>query len=436
MTTERTRTVADYEDIGGEVRAGRTFPFSQPGDWVALADIPAGPKALYLVYAGHINVKVHGHTRCWPMQETLANILRTTKKTIRTWNTYLEELGAITVTEVIDPSTGRKRLVVDVHQRAPEGYDGFVDYKSYYDSVKAMRDELTDSVADLAAKADASDARGPGVKMTPGPEVKITPGDDQGKHDPEVKITPGQGPEITPSQGSKGALEEEQFKESKQRTHTPAAAEAPAEAEPEPDSVCDTPQDNPAEPDVHDGHRQAAWNLLRAVVPKEAATRMTDNQRDDLVARVAVAIAKGWGSALLVPHLNATVNERTEYPYALLRKRLEEVTKEPPQSAAASPADPWGHSSAPGSTTEATGFAEAAPGVRLLPDGSQQILYSSCGARDCTGGSGAGRGIGTYRRRIDPDTGAANNYCDNAVTLRDKRITTCHPEARKGQKDT
>jgi hypothetical protein len=214
-------------------------------------------------------------------------------------------------------------------------------------------------------------------------------------------------------------------------THTLGAPDT-SKAETD-DSVCadDNTKITPAE--VHDGHLTAAWHLLRAVVPSKAAARMQEDQRDDLVNRVAQAIADGWTSQLLIPRLNGTVNDDTKWPYALMRDRITEVTAKAPQAAASAPGTTW----APPTTTEtkddASGLPEIAPGVRLLPDGTRDVRYAPCWGRYCTGGSGGIRSNGgTDRRRIDDTTGFATEYCDTEITLSDGRITTCHPDARKG----
>lgn len=430
MTTERNRIVAEHsddEDIA-EGGWGTQFPFSQPGDWVSLSEVSHGAKALYTVYCGHLNKKKNGNA-CWPGQLALANILRVQDKTIRKWIKELEGIRAIVITEIVDPRNGHKRLYAEVNQAAPDGYDGYVDYTTYYNDQKQLRQGMKPTLKDAAA---AKESRTPPVKKTDGQGSKSTGGSDQQKQEPPVKKTGGLPPQMTGGLPSKSTDEEDEVKKTKERTHTPAAAETPA-AEPH-DSVCEPPTTNNQPAEVHDGHLTAAWHLLRSVVPSKAATRMQEGQRDDLVNRVAQAIADGWTSSLLIPRLNGTVNDNTEFPYGLMRARLKEITAaKAPSGPAEAPTNPWGTPPTPGATDDPTAVVEAAPGVRLLPDGTKQVRYRSCGGRYCTGGSGStGSGAGTYRRRINPETGDATDYCDNPITLSDKRITTCHPDARKG----
>lgn len=235
MTTDRQRLREEHPEDEFSATAGRQFPYSQPGDWVLIADVPHGPKALYVVLYGHINIKLHGHSRCWPTEASLAALLGCTEKTIRKWIVVLEELGAIDVAEVIDPGTGHKRLIYTVHQAAPPGYTGCVDYSSWYDIRKTTKDALTDSLADVAADHEASTPRTPPVKSTAGNGEKNTGGSDQEEQDPPVKSTGSQGAKSTAGQGAKTTGKEEQSKESNpRRATTTGAAEAPPVDNPEP----------------------------------------------------------------------------------------------------------------------------------------------------------------------------------------------------------
>jgi len=234
MTTDRQRLREEHPEDEFTAEVGRQFPYSQPGDWVLLADVPHGPKALYVALYGHVNIGKHGHSRVWPTEESLAAILGCTEKTIRKWIVELEKLGAIDVAEVIDPSTGHKRLIYTVHQAAPPGYTGCVDYTSWYKLRKTIKDGLTDSLADVAADDDACTPRKPPVKSTGGNGVKSTGGSDQGEQEPPVKSTGGQGSKSTAGQGAKTTGKEEQPKESNPRRPTTGAAEAPAVDNPEP----------------------------------------------------------------------------------------------------------------------------------------------------------------------------------------------------------
>lgn len=234
MTTDRTVLRQEHPADELDIEGGRQFPFSQPGDWVMLADIPHGPKALYVVLCGHVNVGKHGHRRVWPTEVSLAAILGCTEKTLRKWIGALEELRAIDVAEVIDPSTGHKRLIYTVHQVAPTGYTGCVDYSSWYELRKTIKDGLTESLADVAADQDACTPRTPPVKSTGGLLEKSTGGDDQAKDKPPVKNTGSQEEKITGGQGAKTTGKEEQSKESKARRPTTPAAEAPPVDNPTP----------------------------------------------------------------------------------------------------------------------------------------------------------------------------------------------------------
>lgn len=234
MTTDRKRIWEEHPEAEIDTKGGRQFPFSQPGDWVMIADIPHGPKALYVVLYGHINIGLHNHRRCWPTEASLAAILGATEKTIRKWIGILEELGAIEVAEATDPRNGHKRLIYTVHQVAPDGYSGCVDYSSYYEIRNAAKKSLETSLEDIAADEDACVPRKPPVKSTGGNGGKTTGGSDQEEQDPPVKSTGGQGAKSTGGQGAKTTGKEEQDKESKTRRPTTGAAEAPPVDNPEP----------------------------------------------------------------------------------------------------------------------------------------------------------------------------------------------------------
>lgn len=179
---------------------------------------------------------------------------------------------------------------------------------------------------------------------------------------------------------------------------------------------------------AHGGHVLAAQRILRDTVPGPVAAKLSDGQRNHIVSLVADLLATGWAGTQLRARLDGKVTTAAHTPYVILRDYLQGMAAETPQERHQGQGDPWGTSASPQGAHDDD---EAAPGVRLLANGERQIRYSSCGARDCTGGSGAGRGIGTYRRRIDPETGSADERCGNRVTLSDGRTTTCHPDAQR-----
>lgn len=296
MTTQRSQARAEHprETFGTE--QGRHFPYSEPGDWVALASIPHGPKALYYVYCGHINKKKNGWT-CWPLQEDLANILGATEKTIRKWNDVLEKIGAIEVTEVIDPSTGYKRLVVEVHQTAPEGYDGFIDYTSYYRAKRETKRALESTLAEAAADQAP---RQPRVKSTPGLPEKSTGGPDQAKEGPPVNSSGGQGAESTPGQGAESTDKETQDKKRKGRTHTPPADEQPTQID-----------------------RDAIFDALdRCLSPSPEAKNIDVHGVDALITLVRSCLAVGVQLPAIEQALAEKIDSKTTEPYGWARKIL------------------------------------------------------------------------------------------------------------------
>src|SRR5690625_58977 len=98
-----------------EIASGRTFPFSQPGDWVALAPISAGAKATYVILCGHVRFTGSpADAECWPTLTTIGQLIPrpngkpTTPETVSSWVRELEKLGAIHVTETRS-NTGRHK---------------------------------------------------------------------------------------------------------------------------------------------------------------------------------------------------------------------------------------------------------------------------------------------------------------------------------------
>lgn len=312
MTTDRTQLREPHPEDEFSATTGRQFPFSQPGDWVMLADIPHGPKALYVVLCGHVNLAKHGHTRVWPTEASLAAILGCTEKTLRKWIIVLEkDLGAIDITEVIDPGTGHKRLIYTVHQTAPDGYTGCIDYTSWYKLRKTLKDGLTDSLADLAANDDACAPRTPPVKSTGGNGAKSTGGTDQGKQEPPVKNTAGQGAKNTAGLGAKTTGKEEQPKDSNARrpTTTPAA-EAPPVDNPEPSGGGLSGEIK--------GHIVAVLrtNLVdRATASKDNNdTEATLNTKKALIALAEKCVIAGASVEQIDVALSSCIDHKTERP--------------------------------------------------------------------------------------------------------------------------
>lgn len=347
MTNDRPRLWEEHPDEEFETKGGRQFPFSQPGDWVLIADIPHGPKALYVVLYGHINIKLHGHSRCWPTEATLAALLGCTEKTIRKWIVVLEELGAIDVAEVIDPSTGHKRLIYTVHQVAPDGYTGCVDYKSWYALRKTVKDGLTDSLADLAADDEASAPRTPPVKKTGGNEVKSTGGSDQEEHDPPVKSTGGQGSKSTAGLVAKTTGKEEQPKESNSRRPTTTGADdAPAVDNPAPSGGGELPQEV----------KDQIFGVLRKHLVERCSEASLDKLVDDDVKKAIINLAFDcWRAHVTVDQIDAALAERidarTERPYSKGTKALNALLLNKH-----APTDPLGPQAVRNSWMDDTGF--------------------------------------------------------------------------------
>lgn len=413
------------EDDAATAGAGRfNEPFSITPAWVTLN---ATPQATAIFNFLRLYVFIGEDKAAMPLKKHLAKLIGVDKeKSVTRYLKELENLGAITIERRrIGGVQVRNHYLI--HQSPPPGFDKPVTKREWLD----LHFPKDDTASERETTKHVVPSEGPQEQTPPQPPMS-PPGDhtttSENEENPSSACGPLQGAMWSPPGDIRGPLQGTVNKiPEEQHTHTAREADD-STAAPEPDSSVCAP-DEP-EPEIHDGHQTAARNLLRSVVPAVTAARMTEDQRDHLIAEVAVAIANGWTTALLAPRLSGAVNDKTEWPYKLMCRRLSEVTSQAPQKAAAAAANAWG---TPGSTDAASdpdGPVEIAVGVRLLPDGTRQIRYRSCGGRDCTGGSGGMSG--TYRRRIDPDTGAATMPCTTTVTLPDGRTTTCHPDAVAG----
>lgn len=211
---------------------------------------------------------------------------------------------------------------------------------------------------------------------------------------------PGDGKSATKKEQLKGNSPE------RKTTTTPGAAgtvEAGAGAEPDGSGSSSAPSGSE--------HHAAAVDLLRAAVDATAAQRLTSPETLSLVGCVAALLARGIPAASLRSQLAPVTSPSTTHPYARLTTRLEEIAAGVPNPLAAT-------------------AAPAPLGVVDDPHGGRRLAYRPCGNRDCTGGGLAVKGgTGTFRRRIDPDTGALDRLCDHPVALQDGQIVTCHPDA-------
>jgi len=314
VTTDRNRTVAEHPEEPTDGGWGTQFPFSQPGDWVSLADISHGAKALYTVYCGHVNKKKNGNG-VWPSQASLANILRATEKTVRKWNAELEHIKAIVVTEVIDPRNGHKRLYVEVNQAAPSGYDGYVDYETYYRDQREIRKNMKPTLIEVAA---ANDPRTPPVKSTGGPEEKSTGGNDQGKHEPPVKITEGQGSKSTAGLGEKVPVKKTNPRRPKEEDHTHPG-------EPEPNDTVESQAETSVCVDSETQTNLLKRLIYTAVVDRAPASKAVPSgeQLYYLLSLTQQCVNLGVDLDTIDAALNRRIDHKTEQPYGHARKELE-----------------------------------------------------------------------------------------------------------------
>jgi hypothetical protein len=202
------------------------------------------------------------------------------------------------------------------------------------------------------------------------------------------------------------ATKKEQLKgipsERKTTTTRGGANDAPAAGRTEPDGSGSS--------GISTEHTDEALVVLRAAVDPTAAARLTAAESTRLVDRVAALLAAGTSSRELRAQLAPVTSSSTTHPAARLTARLEEIA-------------------AGGENPLAAPARQATAGVEIDSTGERHLKYRPCGARDCTGGTGDGRGSGRYRRRIDPHTGHTNELCNRLVATRDGQKVTCHPDA-------
>ncbi|WP_067904533.1 hypothetical protein [Nocardia vaccinii] len=151
-----------------EFGQGRRNPFSQLGDWVALADIRHPSVRLYWVMAAHRN-RQRADNMVWPSLNTLATMLGYTEGK-KLWP-YLQELVDIGAIEILerDPSKGRMRNLYLIHDDPPDGYEGFQSVDDFHVQARAQRtarraEQQADQVREALFDADASRD---GAEMSP-----------------------------------------------------------------------------------------------------------------------------------------------------------------------------------------------------------------------------------------------------------------------------
>jgi len=131
---------AEIEDVDEqlEIAAGRRIPFTQVGDWVALAPgLSPQAKALYWHLAMHVSM-TREDDWVWPSQEVLAKWLGFNR--VQSITRYVEELEAIGAVdrEIVRYAGGmRQRCRYTVHGTPPEDFTGPQSLKEFYARRKA-----------------------------------------------------------------------------------------------------------------------------------------------------------------------------------------------------------------------------------------------------------------------------------------------------------
>lgn len=131
------QTKEELPEFGDEARAGRGFPFSMLGDFVALADIPDKSKLIYWVLRMHVNQEA-GTNKARPLRSTLAELigLKPGRKADDAVTKYVRPLQEITAVDIEIHRYGtnlmKRRNIYVVHLRPHEAYAGLASLKEYY----------------------------------------------------------------------------------------------------------------------------------------------------------------------------------------------------------------------------------------------------------------------------------------------------------------
>ena len=285
-----------------EITSGRTFPFSQPGDWVALAPISPGAKATYVILCGHVRFTGSpADAECWPTLTTIGELIPrpngkpTTSETVSSWVKELETLGAINVRETRSNHGRRKHFMV--HQMPPDGYEGHRSYSEFY----AARRKAT--------SLDLEKNGGPKVDKTAGqPDLEKNGGPDLEKNG---------GPDLEKNGGKEHQGDKDQTKED-QHTHTPSRATHSSDGIGD-KRVC-----------VSDGAKRVFVDALTTAMPPEARGRISQRQKTELSELVDACLARGHSATTIAYRTNGICNAQTLYPAKFMRDALSELESESP----------------------------------------------------------------------------------------------------------
>lgn len=155
------------DQLKEEYRPGRKFPYVTGGEWVLLADVPNGSKALYFALRGHVNGQ-RGDDVVWPTQDSLADFLGLSRgDQVKKHLTPLIEIGAVDAEYFPVPGGGsRKRLVYTVHETPPPGYQGLQSFADYYRDKYDEPDGQSEPAGQAAPQKDGAGSEEPPHKKS------------------------------------------------------------------------------------------------------------------------------------------------------------------------------------------------------------------------------------------------------------------------------
>jgi hypothetical protein len=116
-----------------ELARGRRAPYTQVGDWVALADVSRAAKALYWLLAAHVNPQ-RDDGGVWPSRRALAEALGYAKvESVDPLVKELTKLGAVDVERRRHANGAPAPNRYVVHETPPPGYQGPASLAEFYD---------------------------------------------------------------------------------------------------------------------------------------------------------------------------------------------------------------------------------------------------------------------------------------------------------------
>lgn len=273
-------------------RQGRHYPYSQPGDWVLLADVSQGAKLLYWALMAHTSAG--REWKCWPKQAALgAMIGDVSERSVRRWTKQLERVGAVDVEEVRDPDRKTRRLIYTVHQTPPDDYQGHDGLATWYRGLYQV--ERSDAAVSLASTGNHRTPVSGGSEQTTGLWCPV--------------VTGHQSPHTTghPCPGNKT------YEQDVPNNTPPSPSESSPVDERNDEGVC----------------VDQARKILGDSIPAGITRRMNAGQRGEVLALVVDCLNAGHEPAAIRDRLTGAANTATIDVHGAITRRIAEMPDEP-----------------------------------------------------------------------------------------------------------